>query len=135
MRYACKICSRTYSKKRNLASHMHIHNPHWRRFQCDQCPMSYTAKGSLTFHIQTHHNGLRVAECENCDNKFKSRYRLKKHKCDVTQEPLECPNCNFVTNRKASYSAHVRTCVIKYYKCTFETMQESKFLKHCENKH
>ena len=47
MRYACKICSRTYSKKRNLASHMHIHNPHWRRFQCHQCPMSYTAKGSL----------------------------------------------------------------------------------------
>ena len=137
MRFSCKICSRTYSEKRNLASHMHSHTSPHKRFQCNQCSKNFSAKSTLKSHIETEHDGVRLAECESCEQKFKTRYNFKMHKCDVSLEPLECSNCDFMTYRKGSYKSHVRICTLKYscYKCNYETQIESKFIKHCEKEH
>ena len=137
MRFSCKICSRTYSNQRNLASHMHSHTSPHKRFQCNQCPKNFSANCTLKSHVETEHDGVRLAECEYCEQKFKTRYNFKVHKCDVSLEPLECSNCDFMTFRKRSYKSHVRICTLKYscYKCNYETQLESKFIKHCEKEH
>ena len=136
-RYSCKVCSRTYSNRRNLTKHMHLHTSPQKRFQCNQCPKNFSAKGTLKYHIETEHEGFRPAECDKCEHKFKSTYRFKMHKCDVSLEPLECSNCDFMTFRKGSYNSHIRICTLKYscYKCNYTTQMESKFIKHCEKEH
>lgn len=71
----CHICSKTFSKKENLITHMARTHTSDRPFICTEvsCGKSFPLKGNLLFHMRSHNKGAnaeRPFHCDLCDKDF-----------------------------------------------------------------
>ena len=121
-KYQCIICSKLFTAKRNLTTHMQSHDENRPRYDCNECHKSYSARGTLRDHIIMEHNRNSKFICENCEKPFRSNFVLKEHitrgnckpKSDKVhtnvddEEILECDDCNYVTHLRSGMRRHLR---------------------------
>ncbi|XP_060079915.1 zinc finger protein 236-like isoform X1 [Ylistrum balloti] len=76
--YSCEICSRGFTVKSTLDSHMKTHNANDKRFKCHVCTSMFSTKGSLKVHMRLH-TGAKPFKCSHCDQRFRTSGHRKSH--------------------------------------------------------
>ncbi|KAH8323444.1 hypothetical protein KR067_010661, partial [Drosophila pandora] len=100
-------CSKGFSYKGNLKSHIqNVHNGE-RRFQCPHCKKHFSHKGNLQCHIRVH-TRERPYKCTQCSSAFVKNYNLKIHMRIHTGELLfRCTICPAALSRRDYFDAHM----------------------------
>ena len=60
----CEICTKTFSKRKNLKKHQKIHKSE-KTFECELCTKTFSKRKNLKAH-QKIHSGGKPFECEIC---------------------------------------------------------------------
>ncbi|KAF6204004.1 hypothetical protein GE061_002343 [Apolygus lucorum] len=106
-KFPCELCSKKFSSKPNLQTHMRIHAG-LRNFTCDQCGKSFIQKGNLDAHLLTHTHD-KPYQCEQCDKRFKTGMQLRKHHSVHTgAKPHRCDVCGRTFREKGTLREHHR---------------------------
>ena len=84
MAYSCKVCLKTFTKRRNLTRHERS-NHGQKKFSCDQCSKSFRREDDLKRH-QKQHQGMITHTCKNCRKGFHRRNKL-----------VECNNTHIIS--------------------------------------
>ena len=78
-RYACAICSKTFSHKRTLNQHVRTHEQVW---TCSTCQATFTAEKSLKRHVKNQHpiqSDIKKWTCSICSKTFSHQTNLTRH--------------------------------------------------------
>ncbi|XP_061162375.1 zinc finger protein 236-like [Saccostrea echinata] len=76
--YSCEICSRSFTVKSTLDSHMKTHGTNHKKFSCHICCSRFSTKGSLKVHMRLH-TGAKPFKCPHCDLRFRTSGHRKSH--------------------------------------------------------
>ncbi|XP_071455152.1 zinc finger protein 816-like isoform X2 [Hetaerina americana] len=155
-RYKCAICSRTFSQRDKLKSHMitHTEEKHFKRdirakthnlkqhlkdqipmhameksHKCEICSEVFTLKQQLMEHRLTH-SGARPHQCDLCSKSFSQKAHLQRHMLVHTGErPHKCEICLKGFHHKQNLECHMLSHTgEKPYKC--EVCPKTFTLKH-----
>ena len=79
--YACSVCSKKFSYKWNLVSHMKRTHEKQKPYQCEneKCDKRFAAKKDMLIHMRTH-SGIKEYQCDICFQYFGHSGTVKKHK-------------------------------------------------------
>ena len=80
--FGCKICSRMFTHKGNLMSHIRLHTKE-KPFSCNICLRAFARKQNCYTHIDTH-------------------FKIKNWKCNI---------CNKTFSRKSNCIRHIQSCI------------------------
>lgn len=137
--FKCPECSKGFSYKGNLKSHIqNVHNGE-RRFQCPHCKKHFSHKGNLQCHIRVH-TRERPYKCTQCSSAFVKNHNLKVHMRIHTGEVLfRCTICPAALSRRDYFDAHMTSHTDeKLHKCSGCPMTfrlRNSLLKHIQRKH
>nr|XP_022339060.1 zinc finger protein 236-like [Crassostrea virginica] len=76
--FICEICSRSFTVKSTLDSHMKTHGSNQKKFSCHICCSRFSTKGSLKVHMRLH-TGAKPFKCPHCDLRFRTSGHRKSH--------------------------------------------------------
>lgn len=135
----CKICGKSFNRKRLLEVHMRIHqdNDVLPAHLCEQCGRRFKTKAFLTRHRKIHledkphkcsycakgfarknfllmhervHSGERPYVCDQCGKSFNQHTPLKRHiRSHTGEKPYICKHCGVGYATKMSLNKHVIT--------------------------
>lgn len=98
--FTCDICSRSFSLRCILLTHMKRHNDKKEKHTCHVCQKNFSAKGSLTVHLRLH-TGAKPFPCQFCDLKFRtSGHRSAHEMCHIKQAAKKKIDPSQVKTRK-----------------------------------
>lgn len=81
--FKCQICSKSFTLRCILLTHMKRHNDVKEKHVCHVCQKSFAAKGSLTVHFRLH-TGVRPFRCDFCNLTFRtSGHRSAHQQCHL----------------------------------------------------
>ena len=89
--YPCPKCSRPFSRKFNMESHLTTHDPHRvKPFLCDYlgCGHRFTRKHDLKRHVNGIHKCEKQHRCPHCEKTFARKDAWKRHSftCTINTE-------------------------------------------------
>jgi len=93
----CQVCSKVFTSKGALKSHIQSVHMGIKQFKCDQCDYQCNGKKALEIHKNVH-----LAEeekekfiCDECGSGYSTLIQLKRHNRRVHQKErnCECPHC------------------------------------------
>ncbi|CAH0595360.1 unnamed protein product [Chrysodeixis includens] len=134
-RYACTVCSKSFTKVYSLRYHMNKHseirkylcakcgksfhtsnglNQHLKshkdvaQFKCGFCQKTYRSRQSLKEHFRVAHSGNRMLYvCVTCGKRFTAGSTLRKHiKAHNGENQFPCPSCPKIYTRESYLRAH-----------------------------
>lgn len=76
-KYACRICSKSFTLQRLLNRHMKCHSD-IKRYLCTFCGKGFNDTFDLKRHTRTH-TGVRPYKCNLCEKSFTQRCSLESH--------------------------------------------------------
>ena len=82
--HRCSICSKIFTKKRNLARHQILHSG-VKNFGCSQCDKTFNQAQNLIRHELTHYDADKLFSCNTCSKKFIDQNNLRKHELSHIQ--------------------------------------------------
>lgn len=91
----CQYCSKTFSRRVLLSSHIAIVHLKKRLTQCQYCPHQAITSGALKKHIRCKHLNVRNHHCDwpDCGKSFHENQHLIRHRRTHTHErPFACRN-------------------------------------------
>ncbi|XP_041664285.1 zinc finger protein 320-like [Cheilinus undulatus] len=104
--HSCSQCSRTFTRKCHLATHMRRHQKE-KPSSCSDCGKRFKLKSSLAKHMVIH-TGEKPFSCPECDKKFSKLSQLKSHMFVHTGEkPFSCSKCDKKFNHKCNLTKHM----------------------------
>ncbi|XP_046404762.1 zinc finger protein 468-like isoform X2 [Ischnura elegans] len=90
--YKCSTCSRPFTRKADLQSHMRTHTGE-RPYKCSECYKVFTFSFNLKSHMRTH-TGEKPYKCSVCHKAFTKSSNLQSHMHTHTGErPYKCSVC------------------------------------------
>lgn len=105
----CKLCSRTFSGKRQLKIHMRIHG-NKAHLICKLCNTEFPNKFLLTKH-RLKHKETQSYDCVVCSRSFLSYQSLKIHQNGHNGiKPYQCENCGKQYSTKSSLKVNCHFC-------------------------
>ncbi|KAJ3373503.1 hypothetical protein HDU84_000999, partial [Entophlyctis sp. JEL0112] len=70
-KFECPVCSKQFSRRANMGTHMETHLRDRPRILCEECPKTFYKKCALTRHVQTVHRLRRRGYvCTRCCKSF-----------------------------------------------------------------
>ena len=70
--YQCKECPKSFHLKDSFQKHiLYLHTPE-KAHSCKECGKEFAVKGSLTTHVYRIHSSIMRHSCSLCSSKFKS---------------------------------------------------------------
>lgn len=107
--FDCKLCSRTFSGKRQLKIHMRIHG-NKAHLICKLCNTEFPNKFLLTKH-RLKHKETQSYDCVICSRSFLSSQSLKIHQNGHNGiKPYQCENCGKQYSTKSSLKVNYHFC-------------------------
>ncbi|XP_068085652.1 zinc finger protein 570-like [Anabrus simplex] len=108
MRFVCKLCNESFSKKELIHEHLSIH---FRLHICEVCNKTFARMSYKKRHMLTH-STEKPFFCNICDKKFKRERSLRIHKeMHIGEKPYSCNVCgkkfcirNELSNHTATHS-------------------------------
>lgn len=99
--FKCEKCSRSFSLRCILMTHLKRHNEIKEKHICHVCQKVFAAKVSLNVHLRLH-SGLKPFKCEYCDLRFRtSGHRIAHQQCHLRQAAKQHIEPKDVRTRKA----------------------------------
>jgi KRAB domain-containing zinc finger protein len=136
----CKICDKTFWRKKIFENHMQIHeNIDTKRQSCKVCGMKFDSLRGFEIHFdRSHRNKTKTNECDLCDKKFNMKLHLEIHKKTVhqTNRSYRCDLCAKTFKVKSSIQRHLIQEHAKYAEifkcetCSYETKSKIYFNNH-----
>ena len=87
-KFACDICSQTFSLKHSIKIHKKTVHEKIRAYQCDLCSKSFLRHSHLTDHKSLKHEDKKF-KCEICQKHFGRELEVKRHKISVHPKALD----------------------------------------------
>ncbi|KAI9321712.1 hypothetical protein BX666DRAFT_1850250 [Dichotomocladium elegans] len=79
-RYSCHICTRSFTRKFNLLTHIRTHDKYREKpYACRICTKRFDRKHDCKRHYQTVHQGLKTHPCRLCTSAFSRKDALSRH--------------------------------------------------------
>lgn len=139
--FKCPYCSKEFSRKANLDSHLNIHSIE-KRYECEICSLKLKTKANLRVHKKLHSTDPNdLVECKVCNKQFKTSNQLTNHMithCEVKK--FACRHCENVSyKRSKELQSHMlavhfnRKYSCKW--CTRSFVSNSNFRKHKKTVH
>ncbi|CAL8128560.1 unnamed protein product [Orchesella dallaii] len=105
-KHLCKVCGKAFHVKRDLPSHMILHQVN-RDFKCEFCAKGFPSRGGLKKHLKNH-SGIKPFSCVICLRQFKTQINLFDHIRRHTKEkPFECHICGKCYALKLTRKKHL----------------------------
>lgn len=86
-RRKCDKCNEILADKQTYKIHMRLNHPKEKLKRkpriykkCEKCEEAIYTKKSFKLHMKEKHQGFMYIKCEKCHRRFKTNFRLKKHK-------------------------------------------------------
>lgn len=76
--FKCDHCSKTFTVKSSLDTHVRTHDPTSKNIRCHVCNALFSTSGSLKVHMRLH-TGARPFKCPHCDDRFRTSGHRKSH--------------------------------------------------------
>ncbi|XP_054265792.1 transcriptional regulator ovo-like isoform X2 [Macrosteles quadrilineatus] len=117
-RFACHLCSKTFSLQRLLNRHMKCHSD-VKRYLCTFCGKGFNDTFDLKRHTRTH-TGVRPYKCNLCEKSFTQRCSLESHCLKVhgvqhqyaykerRTKMYVCEECGHTTNEPEVHYLHLK---------------------------
>jgi KRAB domain-containing zinc finger protein len=135
---ACKICGKTFQKKKSLALHLKVHN---KQFECHLCKKKFSIASKLKTHLKVHENS-RAFQCKICFKSFNDPSTLSQHMKTHDKKnrikSLKCEHCDYATYTSAQLKSHLkvhdanRIKDLKCPTCKFATDNNGVLKRHIE---
>ncbi|XP_037651711.1 gastrula zinc finger protein XlCGF57.1-like isoform X1 [Sebastes umbrosus] len=103
--FSCSVCSKRFSRKNSLITHMILHSE-GNRFTCSVCKRSFGIRGNLVVHMRTH-TGEKPFSCSVCSKTFTTKQQLKRHmRIHTGEKPFSCSVCSRTFAQKQNLIQH-----------------------------
>lgn len=138
----CDLCGTTCKNVESLRGHIfYMHRKSADEYKCDQCEKSFRMKYKLDLHKKKEHIGLRNIVCPTCNKGFFTT-RDMNHHVNMTHlklRPHICPHCQRGFSSKYALKTHVRQHTnetpYKCYICAEGFRQNVSLRTHLKSKH
>uniref|UniRef100_A0A667ZCA9 C2H2-type domain-containing protein n=1 Tax=Myripristis murdjan TaxID=586833 RepID=A0A667ZCA9_9TELE len=101
------VCSKNFSRKRNLKKHTVVHKKE-KPYSCSACGKGFTVKCSLDTHLRVH-TGERPYNCSVCGKGFILKTNLNAHmKIHTGEKPYDCSVCGKGFLKKTNLNSHMK---------------------------
>ncbi|XP_050506762.1 zinc finger protein 567-like isoform X2 [Diabrotica virgifera virgifera] len=108
--YVCEECGRSFRRKHIFLLHKKKVHGGVRNFKCSTCGKTFFTNTDLLKHIRMTHEKLRPHVCEYCGSGFSSKYALKTHTRQHTDEkPFVCQHCFEGFRQRVSLRSHLKS--------------------------
>ena len=110
-RHTCNHCSKSFSKKGYLQSHIKSVHEKIRDHKCEQCDRAFFQKSNLKSHIkQIHENAPKTKACDICGKLLGQTTSLQKHIKLVHKgiKDFICEECGKAFGEKGELNRHFR---------------------------
>ncbi|TPP57606.1 hypothetical protein FGIG_05320 [Fasciola gigantica] len=140
--YSCDRCSKSFTTKKYLRSHLKTIHESPRLFICPLCGKQLAREKGLNQHVRTIHEGNWSVFCSICGKGFINRCRLKKHCVNVHERSsrFPCTICDkgFTSDAYRQHHMELVHCDKNPYACVacqenFST--KSALMNHVLNVH
>lgn len=99
-KFNCEECGKLFFNKRNLTTHLQIHNG--KTFSCEKCSKQFSQKKNLKSHMLVHTRVYKFG-CEVCGRTFKWKRNLIRHvlvhKGSIPDNILQHPSLEYPTQQ------------------------------------
>ncbi|XP_040573841.1 uncharacterized protein [Lepeophtheirus salmonis] len=106
--FSCDICSKVFSKQRNLNNHVSRCHDKSKEFKCTKCPFVFHNKSYLKKHISIHEDPSII--CSVCGRCFKTQSQYNSHVryAHDSNKNFVCEICGKGFNHKTKLNLHVK---------------------------
>lgn len=104
--FICHFCSRSFSNKFRLKSHLRTHTNE-RPYKCLDCKMTFRQPNALRCHRRIH-SGEKPYECQFCQKSFTQKTTMKTHLAIHTGKQIKCELCSKSFPRPSYLIGHMR---------------------------
>ncbi|XP_023313716.1 gastrula zinc finger protein XlCGF26.1-like [Trichogramma pretiosum] len=107
--FKCKICLKSFRRKRTLKIHINTVHEGNKPFKCDICEKSFSYKANLKSHVDTVHYRMKSFECDICRKSFGQKQSLSAHikAVHLRRNPFKCDKCHKAFGYKNLLKGHI----------------------------
>ncbi|KAL3266247.1 hypothetical protein HHI36_010427 [Cryptolaemus montrouzieri] len=138
----CDLCGTTCKNIESLRGHIfYMHRKTADQYKCDQCNRSFRMKYKLELHKKKEHIGIRGHICSTCKKGFFTLRDMNHHikMTHLKLRPHVCPHCERGFSSKYALKTHVRQHTnetpYKCYICAEGFRQNVSLRTHLKSKH
>ena len=114
----CQDCGKLFRNPTSLYRHHYSHTKVDGVFPCEKCEKIFPFESQLTSHMYTHRKVSHfLCTHEGCKKTFKTEWNRRAHEKSHQNDPIQCPNCDYVTKDERYMKQHSRVHedVYKYH--------------------
>lgn len=112
-RFCCEICSKMFTYKFQLDTHVQGVHYNMRPFTCNICGKSFKTRYNFGSHM-AQHKDIRNFQCPYCSKRCRKNYDLRIHiRTHTKEKPFQCSHCKKWFSQNSDRIKHEQRCSTK----------------------